>query len=149
MKRIHIGIEVRDLQRSVQFYSSLFGAEPAVLEADYAKWMSDDPRVNFSISSRGNEAAGSVHFGIQVDQEAALGEVAARLEDAGEAVIPEEGARCCYHKSEKVWVIDPDAFRWETFHTSGRITEYGENLAELEQARLDRLAAADADSRES
>ena len=142
MKRIHIGLEVRDLDRSVRFYSTLFGAAPSVREADYAKWMSDDPRINFSITSRGEEAAGSVHFGVQAEEKAELSEIAARLEKAGEDLIPEEGAHCCYHKSDKVWVIDPDAFRWETFHTSGRHVEYGQNLAELEQARLDQLAAA-------
>ncbi len=140
MKRIHIGLEVRDLERSIEFYSALFGGAPTVQEDDYAKWMSDDPRVNFSISSRGDEAAGSVHFGVQVEEKAELGEFTARLGKAGEALIPEDGALCCYHKSEKVWVIDPDALRWETFYTSGRHTEYGENFAELEEARLERLA---------
>ena len=147
MKRIHIGLEVRDLERSIDFYTTLFGAEPSVRQADYAKWMGDDPRINFSITSRGDEPAGSVHFGVQVEEEAELTEMAARLEKAGEALIPEDNAFCCYHKSEKVWVIDPDAFRWESFHTSGRHTEYGENLAELEAARLERLAAVEAQDR--
>lgn len=146
MKRAHIGLQVRDLERSVQFYSTLFGAPPSVREADYAKWMCDDPRINFSITTRCGDSAGSVHFGIQVEESAELAEIAARLEKAGEATIPEQDAHCCYHKADKVWVIDPDAFRWETFHTKGRIVAYGETLPELEQARLDRLAAANAKS---
>ncbi len=149
MKRAHIGLQVSDLERSVQFYSTLFGAPPTVLEADYAKWMCDDPRINFSISTRCGEAPGSVHFGIQVEESGELADIATRLEKAGEATIPEEGARCCYHKADKVWVIDPDAFRWETFHTTGRIVDYGETLPELEQARLDRLAANEATERAS
>ena len=140
MKRIHIGLEVGDLERSIVFYSALFGAEPTVREADYAKWMLDDPRVNFSITARCCEPAGSVHFGIQVEAPGELSEVAERLARADETVVAEENALCCYHKSDKVWAIDPDAFLWETFHTTGRHTAYGEDFAALEAARRDRLS---------
>lgn len=128
MKRIHIGLEVSDIEASVKFYSTLFGAEPTRREADYAKWMLDDPRVNFAIQTHGRESAGSVHFGIQVHEAEALEEYAGRLEAAGESVLAEPGAQCCYYESDKYWVRDPDAMRWETFHTVGEITEYGENL---------------------
>ncbi len=137
MKRIHIGLNVKDLERSVAFYSNLFGAEPSLHRPDYAKWMLDDPRVNFSITS-GHCAAGDVHFGIQVESEAGLAEVAGRLKDAGEAVLDEPDTTCCYHKSEKAWVLDPENFRWETFFTTGLATSYGENseeLAEMHAAR--------------
>ena len=128
MKRIHIGLEVGDLEASVRFYSTLFGAPPTRLEPDYAKWMLEDPRVNFAIQTRGCESPGSVHLGIQVDEAAALDEYASRLERAGEQVMPEPGAQCCYYQSDKVWVRDPDAMRWETFHTFESITHYGEDL---------------------
>ena len=128
MKRIHIGMEVSDIDASVRFYSTLFGAQPTRREPGYAKWMLDDPRVNFSIQAQGNESAGSVHLGIQVDAPEALSEYAERLESAGEQIVPESGAQCCYYESDKVWVRDPDAMRWETFHTLGEITTYGEDL---------------------
>lgn len=139
MTRIHIGLEVADLDRSIAFYSQLFGCEPTVLEDDYAKWTPEEPKVNFSINSRGAEPAGSVHFGIDVSEKSELDEIAARLSQAGQKVIP-TSSECCYHKSEKAWVIDPDAIRWETFFTTGRETSYGEDEAELEVAHREKLA---------
>ena len=135
MKRIHIGVEVQDLPSSTRFYTDLFNAEPVVLREDYAKWLLDDPRVNFSITSRGGSAPGDVHFGIQVDSEDELGEVAGRLERAGRSVIKDHDAVCCYHKSSKAWVVDPDALAWETFFTRDQSTVYGENNAEVAAAR--------------
>ncbi|MDX1514081.1 MAG: ArsI/CadI family heavy metal resistance metalloenzyme [Gammaproteobacteria bacterium] len=135
MKRIHIGLEVKDLDASARFYTSLFGADPVVREADYAKWLLDDPRLNFSISARAGSEPGDVHFGIQVESEAELGEVSARLARAGEALIEEPEAVCCYHKSSKAWVVDPDALAWETFHTHGTTTVYGESSAKVAAAR--------------
>lgn len=128
MKRVHIGLEVKDLESSIKFYCNLFGVQPTHREADYAKWMLEDPRVNFAIQCRGDEPAGSVHFGIQVENRDELAECSGWLEDAGENVVPEPNAACCYSLSDKFWVADPDAFRWETFLTLGRHTEYGENL---------------------
>ena len=135
MKRIHIGVEVQDLDASTRFYANLFDAEPVVQRADYAKWMLDDPRVNFSITSRGGTAPGDVHFGIQVESEDELSEVSGRLERAGQSVIKEADAVCCYHKSSKAWVVDPNALAWETFYTRENSTVYGENNAEVAAAR--------------
>lgn len=130
MKRIHIGLEVADVDRSVGFYSDLFGAPPTLRKADYAKWQLEDPRVNFSISARGEQRVGEPHFGVQVESEAELAEVAGRLERAGREVLAQPGAVCCYHRSEKAWVMDPDALRWETFYTRGESTVYGEDTIE-------------------
>lgn len=131
MSRIHIGLNVKDLDASIQFYSALFGAAPSVTKADYAKWMLEDPRVNFSISARPGEAH-DVHFGIQVDSEDDLQEAAARLRQAGRKVVDEPGAVCCYHRSQKAWVADPQNLLWETFRTVGEATDYGESNPELD-----------------
>lgn len=140
MTRIHIGLEVADLQKSVAFYTQMFGCDPVVVEADYAKWTPEEPLVNFSVTSRGGEPAGSVHFGIEVQNKPDLDLIATRLADAGEQVIPTGRTECCYHKSEKAWVIDPDANRWETFYSTGRHTDYGEDQADLGIAHEERLA---------
>lgn len=124
MKRLHVHVAVDDLDRSVDFYSALFAAAPTVTKPDYAKWMLDDPRVNFAISARG-AAAGVEHLGIQVEDAAELAEVYARL-DRAEAPVVEEGATtCCYAKSEKSWITDPQGVVWETFLTQGEATTYG------------------------
>ncbi len=128
MKRVHIGLEVKDLESSIKFYTNLFGAQPTHRETDYAKWMLENPRVNFAIQCRGDEPAGSVHFGIQVENGDELAECSGWLEEAGENVVSEPGAAYCYSLADKIWVADPDAFRWETFLTLGRHTEYGESL---------------------
>ncbi len=141
MKRIHIGLDVKDLERSVAFYSSLFGAKPSLRKDDYAKWMLDDPRVNFSITARGCNA-GDVHFGIQVESETDLTEVSDRLKRAGEAVLDEPDAACCYHRSEKAWVLDPQSYRWETFFTTGLATHFGESNQALEDMRAAKARAA-------
>jgi catechol 2,3-dioxygenase-like lactoylglutathione lyase family enzyme len=126
MQRLHVHVAVNDLERSIAFYSTLFNARPAVLKADYAKWMLDDPRVNFAISKRGS-AAGVDHLGIQVESDADLGAVAERLSAAGAAVKEQHQAACCYARSNKAWVKDPDGLSWETFHTTGTVTTYGED----------------------
>lgn len=131
MRRIHIGLNVADLDASVQFYRELFGAEPSVVKADYAKWMLEDPRVNFSITARPG-ASHDVHFGIQVDSADELRETAGRLRQAGRQMVDEQNAVCCYHRAEKAWVADPQNLLWETFHTVGQATEYGEDNPELE-----------------
>ena len=131
MRRIHIGLNVKDLEASTRFYSGLFGAEPSLVKPDYAKWMLEDPRVNFSISTRCGTSH-DVHFGIQVDSEVELEETAGRLRRAGQRVIDENGAVCCYHRSEKAWVADPQNLLWETFLTVGEATDYGEDNPEVE-----------------
>ena len=124
MKRMHVHVSVSSLEQSIRFYSTLFAAEPAVRKSDYAKWMLEDPRVNFAISRR-VEATGIEHLGIQVEDRAELADVYSRLQRA-EAPILEEGATtCCYAKSEKSWVTDPQGVQWETFLTTGESTTYG------------------------
>lgn len=124
MKRLHVHVSVDDLARSIQFYSTLFAAEPTVTKDDYAKWMLDDPRLNFAISKRG-EQTGIRHLGIQVEDRVELADVYSRLQRA-EAPILEEGATtCCYAKSEKSWIADPQGIEWETFLTTGESTTYG------------------------
>jgi catechol 2,3-dioxygenase-like lactoylglutathione lyase family enzyme len=126
MKRLHVHVGVGDLDQSIRFYSTLFGAAPTVAKGDYAKWMLDDPRVNFAISS-GHAARGIEHLGIQAEDPAELGEVYGRLRDAGRPVLEEGATTCCYAKSEKSWVSDPDGIVWEAFHTHGDATVYGES----------------------
>lgn len=128
MKRMHLHVSVPDLSRSIGFYSTLFGATPTVVKSDYAKWMLEDPRVNFAISQRGG-AAGVDHVGIQAETSAELGELAGRLKAAGETTFDEAAAHCCYATSDKSWVNDPSGVRWETFFTFGEATAYGEDHA--------------------
>ena len=124
MKRLHVHVSVNDIKDSVRFYSALFATEPVVLKDDYAKWMLEDPRVNFAISKRGSEA-GIRHLGIQVEDRPELADVYARLRRA-EGPIREDGATtCCYAKSEKSWIADPQGIQWETFLTTGESTVYG------------------------
>jgi catechol 2,3-dioxygenase-like lactoylglutathione lyase family enzyme len=126
MKRLHVSVAVSDIGKSVQFYSTLFGTDPTVIKTDYAKWMLNDPRVNFSISSRSADK-GVDHLGIQVESDAELAEVAGRLAKAGEAIFEQKATTCCYAKSNKAWVHDPEGVAWETFHTFGESTVYGED----------------------
>ena len=125
MKRLHVHVAVEDIEKSRAFYSTLFGAEPSVVEADYAKWMLEDPRVNFAISARGR-ADGVDHLGIQVETADELAGIAARLKAAEQATVSETDAACCYARSDKEWTVDPSGIRWESFLTHGRITTYGE-----------------------
>ena len=129
MKRLHVHVGVEDLDRSIGFYSTLFGARPTVVKPDYAKWMLDDPRVNFAISSGRDTARGIEHLGIQAEDGAELSEVYGRLKVAGRPVLEEGRTTCCYAQSEKSWVSDPDGVIWETFHTTGEATVYGESPA--------------------
>jgi hypothetical protein len=116
MKRMHIHISVDDLAHSAAFYSQLFGAQPSVQKPDYAKWMLDDPRVNFAISQRG-EKPGLNHLGIQAEGEEELAEIKSRLDAADMSILTETGTTCCYAKSDKHWVQDPSGIAWETYHT--------------------------------
>jgi catechol 2,3-dioxygenase-like lactoylglutathione lyase family enzyme len=136
MKRFHVHVAVRDLNESVRFYSALFAAKPSVLHPEYAKWMLDDPRVNFAISTRGG-APGIDHLGIQAENADELAELGMRLDAAGQAVVPEAGAECCHARSDKMWTEDPQGTRWETFHTMGSIATYhgASGTSEMSSAR--------------
>lgn len=124
MKRFHVHVSVHDLQQSIRFYSALFGSQPSVTKDDYAKWMLDDPRVNFAISARSTKT-GLDHLGIQAEDSAELEEVGSRLAQADVSVLPQKGASCCYAKSDKYWTIDPQGVAWESFHTLGSVPVYG------------------------
>lgn len=127
MKRFHVHLHVEDLAQSIRFYSQLFAAEPARVEADYAKWMLDDPRVNFAISTR-SARKGVDHFGIQVESTDELHAVYGCLQHADRPVLEEGATTCCYAKSEKAWVSDPQGLPWEAFLTTGDSTIYGVDL---------------------
>jgi catechol 2,3-dioxygenase-like lactoylglutathione lyase family enzyme len=128
MNRLHVHLHVHDIAQSVRFYSTLFGSEPTKREVDYAKWMLDNPRVNFAISTGG--AAGLSHLGIQVEDDGALAAATARAKSAAGNVIEEKGANCCYAVGDKAWATDPQGVRWETFHTTGDLTVYGVGAVE-------------------
>ncbi len=125
MKRFHAHVHVDDLAQSIAFYSKLFAAAPTRVEADYAKWMLEDPRVNFAISTRGAKP-GLDHFGMQTDDAAELAELKARAEAADMALLDEGNTTCCYARSEKHWVTDPQGIAWEHFHTLGDIPVFNE-----------------------
>jgi hypothetical protein len=128
MKRFHAHVRVDDLESSVRFYSTLFGAQPAVLKSDYAKWMLDDPRVNFAITA-GSTATGLDHLGMQVESDEDLATIAKRLDAVGQSVVKQENAACCYKRGNKGWVSDPSGISWETFHTFDESTVYGNDIA--------------------
>ncbi len=125
MSRFHIHIAVDDLERNIAFYSAMFGVLPAVVKSDYAKWDLSDPKVNFAISTRGR-TPGVDHVGIQSESEDELAAVRARLDAAGLAGIEQENTTCCYARSDKYWVVDPQGIAWETFHTLGRAPMFDE-----------------------
>lgn len=124
MKRFHVNLNVADLDRSVRFYNTLFNAEPTVIEDDYAKWLLDDPRVNFSISES-TKSSGINHVGLQADSVDELHEIQERLRAAEQKTYEQPNAECCYASSTKTWVKDPDDVSWETFVTHGQLAYYG------------------------
>lgn len=126
MKRMHVHIGVADLDASIQHYSAVFGAEPGVRKPDYAKWLLDDPQLNFAISARTGET-GIEHLGMQFEDEAELADIAARLNEAHAETRPEANAHCCYARSEKEWAKDPDGVEWEFFVTHGDAETFGED----------------------
>ena len=128
MKRLHVHVRVEDLTQSIQFYSTLFGENPTVSEKDYAKWLLDNPKVNFAISPA-LANAGIDHIGIQTESSEELNEVSERLHSAGFATKPQEAANCCYAVSDKHWIQDPSGVKWETFFTHGSSTVYGDDGA--------------------
>jgi catechol 2,3-dioxygenase-like lactoylglutathione lyase family enzyme len=129
MKRFHVHVAVSDLKQSTDFYSTLFGVAPSVLKDDYAKWMLDDPRINFAISKR-TENLGVNHLGLQVDSDSELRGMRDQLAHADKKIVAETGANCCYAKSDKYWVTDPQGIAWETFHSLGTIPVYGDGTGE-------------------
>ena len=125
MKRFHVHVHVEDLDRSIGFYSRLFGAEPTRVEGDYAKWMLEDPRLNFAISTRGAQR-GVDHLGFQTDDAEELAALKARAEAADMALLDEGRTTCCYARSDKHWVTDPQGIAWEHFHTLADIPVFSE-----------------------
>ena len=139
MKRLHVHVAVDDLAQSIRFYSTLFAAEPTVLKDDYAKWMIEDPRVNFAISEHADISAGISHLGIQAEDESELAEVYGRLSRAERPIVEQKATTCCYAQSDKQWIADPQGVAWETFFTHGEATVYGKGGA-IE--RLNEVTAA-------
>jgi len=129
MKRFHVHVSVEDLSQSVRFYSTLFGTEPAVIKSDYAKWMLDDPRINFAISQRGSKV-GINHLGLQTDSDAELEVLHGQLQQADVVARAEKGTSCCYALSNKYWVTDPTGIAWETFHTLGSVPTFNDEAVE-------------------
>ena len=121
MKRFHVHVAVKDLQSSIGFYSGLFGMPPSVQKPDYAKWMVDDPRINFAISQRGGERTGINHLGLQVDSDQELEALRAQAEVADLAAFAQKGGTCCYARSDKYWYTDPQGVAWETYHTLNQV----------------------------
>jgi catechol 2,3-dioxygenase-like lactoylglutathione lyase family enzyme len=124
MKRFHVHVAVSDLEQSIRFYSALFGAAPAVNKPDYAKWMLEDPRINFAISNRCAKT-GVDHLGLQAENGDELEEIGTRLAQADVSTTAQKGANCCYAKSDKYWTIDPQGVAWESFHTLDNVPVYG------------------------
>jgi catechol 2,3-dioxygenase-like lactoylglutathione lyase family enzyme len=131
MKRFHVHMHVDDIGKSIAFYSKLFAAEPVRVEEDYAKWMLDDPRVNFAISTRGIKP-GIDHLGFQVDEASELAELKSRAEAADMALMDEGETTCCYARSEKHWITDPQGIAWEHFHTLGTVPVFSEATTQPE-----------------
>jgi catechol 2,3-dioxygenase-like lactoylglutathione lyase family enzyme len=126
MKRFHLHVGVVDIEKNVRFYSALFGAQPTVLKPDYAKWMLDDPRVNFAISARAGKS-GLDHLGVQVENDDELDTMRRQMVAADAATVEHENAACCYATSNKYWVQDPQGMPWEAYHTLGTIPVFGQS----------------------
>ena len=147
MKRFHMHIAVDDLDKNVRFYSVLFGAEPVVRKTDYAKWMLDDPRVNFAISSRGMKP-GLDHVGIQVENPTELADIHSRLARADQQMLEQQEVSCCYAKSNKYWVQDPQGIAWEAYQNLGEVPVFGDG-AKAEQTAKEPQAACCAPPRKT
>ena len=138
MKRFHVHVGVKDLESSIRFYSALFGADPVVTKSDYAKWMVEDPRINFAISQRG-EQIGVNHLGLQVDSNEELEALRTQAGSAELAAVAEKGGTCCYARSDKYWYTDPQGVAWETYHTLNQVEFFGSDA--VQQPRKLRVAA--------
>ena len=138
MKRFHVNVSVENLDRSLDFYRTLFGVDPTIVKPDYAKWMLDDPAINFAISES-KAMRGINHVGLQVDSLQELSEIQSRLRDAQARTLDQEDAQCCYARSTKTWVQDPDRVAWETFVTHRQTTRYGDDIAphDVEEVQAD------------
>ena len=133
MKRFHVHVAVNDLSKSIAFYSAMFGEQPSVVKQDYAKWMLEDPRINFAISNRG-QAAGVNHLGMQAENDAELEAIHANLQKADTIVLAEKDAHCCYARSDKYWVTDPQGIAWESFRSLSSIPFFGDGQADSDRA---------------
>jgi catechol 2,3-dioxygenase-like lactoylglutathione lyase family enzyme len=133
MKRFHVHVAVDDLDANIRFYSAVFGAEPSVHKPDYAKWMMEDPRINFAISQRGAKA-GLDHLGLQVDTDEELGALRGQVAAAEIAMLDQPDATCCYARSDKYWITDPQGIAWETYHTLGEAEIYGADRTKTDEA---------------
>ena len=141
MKRFHIHVAVDDLAANIGFYSGVFGQQPAVVKEHYAKWMLDDPRVNFAISNRGLKA-GVDHLGIQVDSDEELAVLRDQVRNADIAARDQPGAACCYANSNKYWITDPQGIAWETYHTLGSIPTFGQDAKQTTKTGGSAVASA-------
>ena len=126
MKRFHVHLRVKNLQESIHFYNALFNAEANIVKPDYAKWMLEDPKVNFAISTSDASSTGIEHLGIQTDSSEELDEVYKNMEQAKGEILVEGETTCCYAQSEKSWITDPQGIEWEAFYTHGQSTVYGD-----------------------
>jgi catechol 2,3-dioxygenase-like lactoylglutathione lyase family enzyme len=129
MKRFHIHLSVENLDRNIEFYSTLFGCDPTVRHEDYAKWMLDDPRINFAISNRGNRF-GLDHLGVQAEDDQELQDIKQRLDATQRPVETQQQAACCYMRSDKYWITDPQGIAWESFHSLSEIPTFNDQNAQ-------------------
>ena len=143
MKRFHVHVSVDDLEANVKFYSTVFGALPTVVKSDYAKWMVDDPRINFAISKRGS-GAGIDHLGVQVESDQELTALREQVAGAEIAALDQPDSACCYARSDKYWTIDPQGIAWETFHTLDSIPVYGDTDRSQKSVCCDASPSAEA-----
>jgi catechol 2,3-dioxygenase-like lactoylglutathione lyase family enzyme len=143
MNRFHVHVSVDDLEANVKFYSTVFGSRPTVVKSDYAKWMVDDPRINFAISKRGS-ATGIDHFGVQVESDEELAALRQQVSGAQIAALDQPDSACCYARSDKYWTTDPQGIPWETFHTLESIPVYGDTDRSQKSACCDAAPAVEA-----
>jgi catechol 2,3-dioxygenase-like lactoylglutathione lyase family enzyme len=143
MKRFHVHVSVDDLEANVKFYSTVFGAPPTVVKSDYAKWMVDDPRINFAISKRGS-GPGIDHLGVQVESDQELTALREQVAGAEIAALDQPDSACCYARSDKYWTTDPQGIAWETFHTLDSIPVYGDTDRSQKSVCCDASPSAEA-----